>query len=151
MTSPYALYLNSYSPFGLHIPQNVKTNLESSDIESSSQQPRGQVQRKRSQCSHKTQRKKGFSPREKVTHLYQCLIFFSDGYWFLFLDKAKIKRGWRCASFYHKRFYGSLPSNEVLFDPQPIWPLKPWKDLFGGQKVSPLSARPKWSCYIAVT
>ena len=22
-----------------------------------------------------------------------------------------------------------MPSNEVLFDPQPIWPLKPWKDL----------------------
>ena len=44
-------------------------------------QPRGHVLRKRSQCSHKTQRIKGFSPREKkVTHLYQCLIFFSDGY-----------------------------------------------------------------------
>ena len=27
MTSPYAPYLNSYSPFGLHISQNVKTNL----------------------------------------------------------------------------------------------------------------------------
>ena len=60
MTSPCALYLNSYSPFGLHISQNVKTNLESSDIGSTSQQPRGQVQRKRSQCSHKTQRRKGF-------------------------------------------------------------------------------------------
>ena len=32
-------------------------------------------------------------------------------------------------SYYHRRFWDSLPSNKVLFDPQPIWLLRPWKDL----------------------